>query len=107
MNGIVININPVALEIGSFGLRWYSLAIMLAVVAAVVIASRGAKARGLPPDEIYSLLPWVLIGGIVGAAGSSANLSEPSNLGVDWALCPSKMDHETLWSFRGSSAFTT
>ena len=67
MNDIVININPVALQIGHFALRWYSLIIMLAVIAAVLIAVREAKRKGLSPAEIYNLLPWVLISGFVGA----------------------------------------
>jgi prolipoprotein diacylglyceryltransferase len=29
MNGIIININPVALQIGYFELRWYSIFVVL------------------------------------------------------------------------------
>jgi phosphatidylglycerol:prolipoprotein diacylglycerol transferase len=57
----------VALEIGGLAVRWYSLAIAAAVVAAVLIAWREAKARGLPAGTIYGLLPWVLLAGIIGA----------------------------------------
>lgn len=67
MNGIVIGINPIILHVGSFELRWYGVAIALAVVAAVVIGARRAKKKGIPADEIYYLAPWVLIGGLVGA----------------------------------------
>lgn len=67
MNGIVININPVILHIGGFELRWYSLAIVLAVIAAVLIVARRGTKRGITTEEIYSLVPWMLIGGLVGA----------------------------------------
>ncbi len=67
MNGIVINIDPVILRLGSFELRWYSLAIMLAVVAAVLITARLGKKKGIATREIYSLALWVVISGIVGA----------------------------------------
>lgn len=67
MNGIVINIDPVLFQIGSFELRWYSVAIMLAVVVAIVIAAREGKKKGLPADFIYSMAPWVVIAGLIGA----------------------------------------
>ncbi len=67
MNGIVINIDPVALNIGHFMLSWYSIFIILAVIAAVVITLREAKRKGISTDVIYSLAPWALIGGIIGA----------------------------------------
>jgi phosphatidylglycerol:prolipoprotein diacylglycerol transferase len=67
MNGIVINIDPVILQIGHFAIRWYSLFIVLAIVAAVLIAARETKRKGLSPDLIYSLAPWLLVGGVVGA----------------------------------------
>jgi len=67
MNGIVININPIILHIGGFELRWYGVAIALAVLAAVVIGARRAKKKGISADEIYLLAPWVLLGGLMGA----------------------------------------
>ncbi|MDO8567527.1 MAG: prolipoprotein diacylglyceryl transferase [Dehalococcoidales bacterium] len=67
MNGIVIDINPTILHVGHLEIRWYSVIIILAVVAAVLVATRQFKRHGIPPEEAYSLLPWVLLGGIVGA----------------------------------------
>jgi phosphatidylglycerol:prolipoprotein diacylglycerol transferase len=67
MNGIVININPIILNIGSFELRWYGIAIALAAVAAVIIGAYRARKKGIPADEIYFLAPFVLIGGLIGA----------------------------------------
>jgi phosphatidylglycerol:prolipoprotein diacylglycerol transferase len=67
MNGIIINIDPVIFQIGDFELRWYSIAIVLAVVAATLIAVSEGKRKGLPADFIYSLVPLVMIAGLVGA----------------------------------------
>ncbi len=67
MNGIVINIDPVIFRLGAFELRWYSLAIVLAIVAAVLIAAHLGKKKGIATEEIYSLALWVVIAGVVGA----------------------------------------
>ncbi len=67
MNGIIINIDPVIFHFGVFELRWYSLAITLAIVAAVLIAAHLGKRKGIATEEIYSLALWVVISGVVGA----------------------------------------
>lgn len=67
MNGIIINIDPVILRIGGFALRWYGLAVLLAVVAAVFVAIREAKRKGFRPDDVLGLLPWLLGAGVLGA----------------------------------------
>ena len=67
MSGIVIDINPTALHIGHFMISWYSIIIMLAVVAAIVVSLRESRRKGISTETIYSLVPWVLVGGIVGA----------------------------------------
>ena len=67
MNGIVINIDPVIFRLGHLELRWYSLAIILAIIAAVLITAYRAKKKGIATEHIYSLALWVVLGGIVGA----------------------------------------
>jgi phosphatidylglycerol:prolipoprotein diacylglycerol transferase len=67
MNGIIISIDPIIFRIGNFELRWYSIAITLAIIAAIVIAAREGKRKGLSADFIYSLAPWVVIVGVIGA----------------------------------------
>ncbi len=67
MNGIVIDIDPVILMLGSFELRWYSLAIMVAIVAAVVISVRGAKKIGIPAEDVYTVAIVSVVAGILGA----------------------------------------
>ena len=67
MNGIVINLDPVIVHLGGFELRWYGLAIVLAVVAAVLVAIPLGKKKGIASEEIYSLAIWVVLGGVMGA----------------------------------------
>lgn len=67
MNGIVINIDPVIFSLGSFELRWYSLAIMTGVVAAVFITLLESRRKGIPENEILNMALWVVFSGIVGA----------------------------------------
>jgi len=66
-DGITINIDPVAFQIGALEVRWYSLAILTAVLTAILIASRGAKRKGIDPQEIGSVAIWAVLGGIIGA----------------------------------------
>ncbi len=67
MNGIVINIDPILFHAGGFALRWYSVAIMAAFVAGITVAVHQGKKKGLPDDFIYSLAPWAILAGLVGA----------------------------------------
>lgn len=67
MKGIVINIDPVIAQIGPFELRWYSVAIALAVLVAVYLTAREARRRGIPADEVYSAAVWAITAGIIGA----------------------------------------
>jgi phosphatidylglycerol:prolipoprotein diacylglycerol transferase len=67
MNGIVINIDPVVFQLGNLEIRWYTVAIITAIIVAILVAARESKRKGIPVDTIYSLLPWVLASGIIGA----------------------------------------
>jgi phosphatidylglycerol:prolipoprotein diacylglycerol transferase len=67
VNGITINIDPVLIHIGHFALTWYSLFIIVAVLAALLFVVREAKRKGISPDEIYALAPFMLLAGVVGA----------------------------------------
>jgi len=67
MNGIVINIDPVIFSLGNFELRWYGLAVILAIVAAVLITARLGEKKGIATEEIYSLALSVVTSGILGA----------------------------------------
>jgi len=52
---------------GPFFLAFYSLAIMLGIVLAVVVATRLWKSRGGSSDDVFSAMLWAVLIGIIGA----------------------------------------
>ena len=67
LSGIEIKIDPVIVSFGALELRWYSLAILVGIIAAIIISVYEARRKGISPETILSLAPVALIGGIVGA----------------------------------------
>lgn len=59
--------NPVAFQIGPFQIYWYGLLIVMGALLAAWIGTRQAKFYGENPDNVWDLLTWVLILGIIGA----------------------------------------
>ncbi len=53
--------------IGKIVIRYYALLIILGAVIAALIAAWQAKKNGKNPEVIVDVLPWLLIGGIIGA----------------------------------------
>jgi len=53
--------------IGPLFVHYYGVIIMIGVLAATWIATRQAKLFGMDPEQAWDMLPWVLIGGIIGA----------------------------------------
>ena len=67
MDGIVVAIDPVLLELGPFALRWYGLAIACGIGLGVLVALREARRLGVSEDATYGCALWGTIGGLVGA----------------------------------------
>ena len=55
------------IQIGKLFLHFYGLIIIIGAILAAVLAASEAKRRKLSPDFIWDMLPWALIGGIIGA----------------------------------------
>lgn len=64
---ITIGIDPVIAHLGPLALRWYSLAIITAIIIAVVVIRREFVFRGLPVDRYDTLVFWTVAAGILGA----------------------------------------
>jgi phosphatidylglycerol:prolipoprotein diacylglycerol transferase len=59
--------NVLANAMGTILVHWYGVLIMAGAVLAAFMAAWGAKRRGMDPNYIWDMLPWLLIAGIVGA----------------------------------------
>lgn len=53
--------------IGPLFVHYYGVIIMFGVLVASWMASKQAEKRGLNPDYVWDMLPWLLVAGIVGA----------------------------------------
>lgn len=58
---------PSGIDLGFIYIRFYGIIIVLGALAATWLASREAKRRGQNPEVAWDLMPWALIGGIIGA----------------------------------------
>lgn len=58
---------PDGISIGNFEIKFYGIIIMLGALLAAFLSARQAKKRGINPDFVWDMMPWLLIGGIIGA----------------------------------------
>lgn len=59
--------NPIAFQIGSFGVRWYSILILVGVFFAYQLAVYEGKKFNVPKDYMFNMTFWTVIMGILGA----------------------------------------
>jgi phosphatidylglycerol:prolipoprotein diacylglycerol transferase len=64
---ITIDIDPVIVRLGDLAIGWYGLAVFSAIGAALLIAQHEVRRRDLPLDVFWSIGPWAILGGLVGA----------------------------------------
>ncbi len=63
---IVVNIDPVLLQLGPLAIRWYGLMYVVGIVVGVQIALPYVRARGITDDQVWSILGPCIVAGIVG-----------------------------------------
>jgi len=64
---IEIGIGPILFNIGSLAIGWHGIFVLLAVIVGIVVSLRLAKGDGIDRGIIYSIAPWAILGGILGA----------------------------------------
>ena len=64
---ITVNLDPILLHLGHFALRWYGLIVVTAASVGIWVALREAKRKGLSEYQFADAIPWVIVGGLIGA----------------------------------------
>lgn len=64
---ITIGIDPVIVQVGQFAIRWYSVMIVAAIVVGAFVGLQETRRKGIPDDDVFSVLTWGIVGGIIGA----------------------------------------
>lgn len=64
---IKIGIDPILFRIGDFEIGWHGIFVVLAVIVGVGLSIWFARGAGIKREVIYSISPWAIIGGIIGA----------------------------------------
>ncbi len=59
--------NPIALQIGPFSIKWYSLMILLGVIVGISLLLKEGKKYNYPKDFLFNLCFWAIIFGFIGA----------------------------------------
>ena len=59
--------HPIAFEFGPLTIYWYGVLVGLGCLAGLWTASRRGLLDGFPPDTVYDVGLWVLIGTVIGA----------------------------------------
>src|SRR5437899_9066584 len=63
---IVINIDPILLQLGPIALRWYGLMYVVGIIVGVWIAMPYVQAKGITEDQVWTVLGPCIIAGLVG-----------------------------------------
>jgi len=64
---LYIDIDPVALQIGSFSIRWYGVIVVIAIAFLTIWSAHFAKKAGYSNDFVFGAALWAIPFGIIGA----------------------------------------
>lgn len=62
-----IDLDPILLRIGHLEFRWYGVMIVLGILVGAMMTLREARRKGIGVDPILDVIPWAIVGGLIGA----------------------------------------
>jgi phosphatidylglycerol:prolipoprotein diacylglycerol transferase len=80
-----LGLDPVALQLGGFALRWYSLAYIVGIIAAWVLLARMIRRPGSPMTAAHldDLITWCTLGVILGGRTGYVLFYNPAQYAAD------------------------
>jgi len=80
-----LGLDPVALQLGGFQLRWYSLAYIVGIIAAWVLLARMIRKPGSPMTAAHldDLITWCTLGVILGGRAGYVLFYNPAQYAAD------------------------
>lgn len=63
---IVINLNPILVQLGPLAIRWYGLMYVVGIIAGVRVALPYVEARGITEDQVWNVIGPCIVAGLVG-----------------------------------------
>ena len=64
---IINYMNAYVFKIGNFGVRWYSLLILIGVIVGILLIEKEGKKFNISKDFLFNMAFWAIIIGIIGA----------------------------------------
>ncbi|HXD01447.1 MAG TPA: prolipoprotein diacylglyceryl transferase [Verrucomicrobiae bacterium] len=58
--------HDIAFKLGPLTVHWYGILVAMGFLAGLWTASRRAQLVGIPPERVFDLGPWLILGGIAG-----------------------------------------
>jgi phosphatidylglycerol:prolipoprotein diacylglycerol transferase len=80
-----LGLDPIALQLGGFALRWYSLAYIFGIIAAWVLLARMVRRPGSPMTAAHvdDLITWCTLGVILGGRTGYVLFYNPAQYAAD------------------------
>jgi phosphatidylglycerol---prolipoprotein diacylglyceryl transferase len=62
-----LELSPMLFHVGGLGAGWYGLLMAVGIGVGATVATRQAHWRGLEADQVYDMVLWLIIAGVIGA----------------------------------------
>lgn len=63
---IVLNVNPILVQLGPLAIRWYGLMYVVGIIVGVQAALPFARAKGITDDQVWNVLGPCIVTGLIG-----------------------------------------